>query len=227
MVIAMGTRAITYSRVSTTDQATSGLGLEAQRSTMATYCQHKGWATTAATDEGASGKTMNRPGLMAALEALDRGDADVLVVATLDRLSRSIVDFVAIQERAAKRGWSFVLLDLDVDTTTPTGEMMATVMAAVAQLERKLIGQRTSKAMQAKKARGDRLGQPVSMAGQIRTRIATERADGRTLQAIADGLMADNVPTARGGSAWRPSTIAAVLRSVALDAECQSVRMSA
>ena len=150
----MGTRAITYSRVSTTDQATSGLGLEAQRSTMATYCQHKGWATTAATDEGASGKTMNRPGLMAALEALDRGDADVLVVATLDRLSRSIVDFVAIQERAAKRGWSFVLLDLDVDTTTPTGEMMATVMAAVAQLERKLIGQRTSKAMQAKKARG-------------------------------------------------------------------------
>ena len=91
-------------------------------------------------------------------------------------------------------------------------------MAAVAQCERELIAARTSEALQVKKARGARLGRPVTLPDAVRYRIADERDAGRTLQAIADDLNAEQVPTARGGR-WYPSTIAKVLHSVALDAD--------
>ena len=103
------------------------------------------------------------------------------------------------------------------DTTTPTGEMMANITAVVAQWERRIISQRTSDALQAMNARGVRLGGPVTLPAEIRARIASERADGRTLRAIAAGLVADGIPTARGG-AWHAGTVRAVCASVALDA---------
>jgi hypothetical protein len=65
----------------------------------------------------------------------------------------------------------------------------------------------------AKRAAGVGLGRPQALSPETVTRIINERAAGKTLQAIADGLMLDAVPTARGGSAWRPSPVAAVLRS--------------
>ncbi len=213
----MTARAIAYYRVSTDDQAASGLGLSAQATRIQTAINARGWTLTAIYgDEGRSGKDMRRPELTAALEALDAGHADVLVVAKLDRLSRSVLDFARITERARARGWSVVALDVDVDTSTPTGGLVANITSSVAQWEREIIAARTSEALQALKARGARLGRPVTLPESVRARIVAERDAGRTLTAIADDLNAENVPTARGGR-WYPSTIAKVLESVALD----------
>jgi len=212
-------RAISYVRVSTEEQATSGLGLEAQTSTVRKAVDARDWTIVASlADEGASGKNTRRKALTEALTMLDAGEADVLVVAKLDRLSRSSLDFGRMMERAQKRGWSIVALDVDVDTTTPMGELVANIMISVAQFDRKRIAENTAAALQAKKARGARLGRPVAIPDTVRDRIVDERAAGLSLQAIANGLTADCVPTARGGK-WYSSTVVRVLESVELDAE--------
>ena len=178
----------------------------------------RGWELVASlSDEGRSGATLNRPELAKALNMLDRGDADALVVAKLDRLSRSVLDFASITQRAKRRGWVVVALDVDVDTATPTGELVANITSSVAQWERRIIAARTSEAMQAMKARGVRLGRPVELAADVRHRIATERAAGDSLRIIAARLNAEAVPTVRGGK-WYASTVRAVLGSLDLDA---------
>lgn len=217
-------RAIAYHRVSTDEQAESGNGLDAQRSTIARAIAHREWALVAEmTDEGRSGSNLNRPALLDALDRLDLGEADVLVVAKLDRLSRSVLDFAAIAQRAKRRGWSVVALDVDVDTTTPTGELVANITSSVAQWERRIIGQRTSEALQAMKARGIRLGRPVKLPGDVRIQIATRRAAGASLRSLADELNDQGIPTALGAT-WHASTVRAVLRSLDLDCALEEAR---
>jgi hypothetical protein len=149
---------------------------------------------------------------VAALEALRQHRADTLVVSKLDRLSRSLVDFAGLMERASRENWALVALDLGVDTTTPTGEMVANVMATFAQFERRLIGQRTREALAEKRRAGTRLGRPPTISGEVASRIADQYAAGMTLRAIADGLTGDGIPTVQGGVRWYPSTVAGVLR---------------
>jgi DNA invertase Pin-like site-specific DNA recombinase len=212
-------KVIAYHRVSTDKQADSGNGLDAQAATIGQAIAARGWELVATlTDEGRSGSNMNRPALTDALDRLDRGQADVLAVAKLDRLSRSVRDFATLVERAKRGGWSLVALDIDVDTSTPTGELMANIYGSVAQWERRIIAQRTAEGMQAMKARGVRLGRPVELADDVRHRIAADREAGKTLRAIADALNADDVPTVRGVR-WYASTVRAVLGSLALDAD--------
>jgi DNA invertase Pin-like site-specific DNA recombinase len=129
-----------------------------------------------------------------------------------------VSDFCALVERSRREGWQLSVLDLGVDTSTATGELIAHVMASLAQFERRLVGERTSAALQALKARGVRLGRPVRLPTAVRDRIVQARQDGSTLQAIVDALTDDHVPTAQGGARWYPSTIRAVLASVELDA---------
>lgn len=217
-------RAVTYLRVSTDEQASSGLGIVAQRDALRRALDVRGWDHVAEhADEGLSGSTLNRPALGEALETLKRKQADVLLVSKLDRLSRSVADFAALSEQARRQGWAIVALDVGVDTSTPGGELIANVMSSVAQWERKVIGERTSAALQAKKAQGARLGRPVKLAQDVRERIALERAEGRSFQAIADGLTADGIPTARGGR-WYSATVRAVLLSVGYDIEAKVAR---
>jgi DNA invertase Pin-like site-specific DNA recombinase len=176
---------------------------------MRVECERRGWELLRiATDAGASGKTLNgRPELAAALVALDAGEADLLLAAKLDRVSRSVLDFANLMARADRRGWRIVVLDVNVDTTTASGELMATVVAAFAQYERRLIGQRTRDALAAKRAAGVILGRPRTLDPAVRERIVAERASGRGLRAIAEGLNAEGVPTAQGGARWYASTV--------------------
>lgn len=204
-------RALGYVRVSTDDQVNSGLGLDAQRRTLRAEADRRGWHLELVVEEGHSAKDLNRPALAGALVQLDRRQADVLVVAKLDRLSRSVADFGGLLDRAGKRGWSVVCLDLGVDTTTPVGEFTANVVASASQYERRLIGQRTRDALAERKAQGVRLGRPLQIPSPVVTRIRTEHDAGRSLRTIAAGLSADGVPTARGGSAWSSSTVQRVL----------------
>ena len=141
---------------------------------------------------------------------LGAGKAQVLMVSKLDRLSRSVMDFASIVERSQREGWAIVALDLGVDTSTPSGELVANVMASVAQWERKVIGQRTKDALAVKRSEGVRLGRPVSLPEVIRERILADRLDGRSYRAIAEALNAEGVPTAQGGREWYAATVRAV-----------------
>lgn len=219
---------IAYTHVSTEEQAVSGLGLADQRGVIDAEAQRRGWTDVVhLADEGYSAKNLSRPAIGEALAMLSSGAASVLVVSKLDRLSRSLLDFAALMERAAKEGWQLVVLDLNVDTTTPSGQLVAHVMGAFAQYERQLIGARTSAALQQKKRQGARLGRPRMLPASVVERICQERAQGGSLRAIAAGLTADAVPTAKGGLVWQVSTVAGVLKSVDLDAEAQAARQVA
>lgn len=213
-------KVIGYLRVSTEEQAISGLGLADQRAVIDAEASRRDWSEVEyLADEGYSARNMSRPAISTALDALRTGDASVLVVSKLDRLSRSLLDFATLMERANKEGWQLVVLDLALDTTSPSGQLMANVMACFAQYERQLIGARTSAALQQLKRQGVRLGRPRSLPAAVVERIVAERQSGRTMAAIADGLNSDDVATARGGARWYPSTVKAVLRSAQLDAK--------
>jgi DNA invertase Pin-like site-specific DNA recombinase len=207
-------RVIGYVRVSTEEQQRSGAGLAAQRKAILDECHRRGWELVdVIEDPGYSAKDMRRPGVKAALEALKRKQADALVVAKLDRLSRSMIDFTRVMATAQKQSWALVALDCAVYTTTPAGEAMAHVLATFAQFERRLIGQRTRDALAAKRAQGVRLGRPRVMSPRVRESIVAWRERGMSLAEIARTLNAEEIPTAQGGSRWYPSTVRAVLTS--------------
>jgi DNA invertase Pin-like site-specific DNA recombinase len=162
-------------------------------------------------DAGYSAKDMKRPGVQEALRALEAGEARALVVAKLDRLSRSMLDFAALMATAQKQSWALVALDCAVDTSTPAGEAMPHVLATFGQFERRLIGQRTREAIAAKKAAGVRLGRPPSVPQSVVRHIQRQRARGDTLRKIADDLNAARVPTAQGRKEWYAATVRHVL----------------
>lgn len=214
--MAMSTSAVGYVRVSTAEQAASGAGLGAQRAAITSECERRGWSLAAIhEDAGASGGTMRkRPALAEALTQVEAKPERVLVVAKLDRLSRSIVDFATLMQRARKRGWRIVVLDFGVDTTTPNGELVANVLVSVAQWERRMIGLRTKEALAVKKSQGVRLGRPPSVPSDLVERIRALRTDGLTYAAIASRLNEEGVPTGQGGKRWWPSTVRAITRQV-------------
>jgi DNA invertase Pin-like site-specific DNA recombinase len=214
----MTTRVIGYVRVSTDEQHSSGAGLGAQRSAIENECTRRGWELLriVGEDAGASSATLDRKGLTSALEVLDAGKADVLVIAKLDRLSRSVVQGAQVMDRAKRKGWSLVALDFGLDTTTPAGEMVANVILSTAQYERRLIGERTRAALAAKKAAGVRLGRPQALSDELVRRIRADRQAGQSFGAIARALEAEGVATARGGKAWHASTVKAVCESQAV-----------
>jgi DNA invertase Pin-like site-specific DNA recombinase len=206
--------AIGYARVSTEEQATSGLGLSAQRAALEDECRRRHLPLLALyEDAGLSGKSLARPALSEALAALDRGEATVLMVAKLDRLTRSVHDATGLMLRADKAGWGLVALDVAVDTTTPQGAAMAQVLAVFAELERRLIGQRTRDALAVRKSQGARLGRPRSLDPEIRRRIRSEHEAGLAFAEIARRLNAAKVPTAQGGAKWYPATVRHIVNS--------------
>ncbi len=205
---------IGYCRVSTGEQALSGLGLADQRMRIRDMARAREWRITRIVeDEGQSAGTLERPGLTVALEALIAGKADGLVVAKLDRLSRSTVDLGLLLEWFADHDKAFVSLDLGVDTTTAGGQLVVNVLGAVAQWERATIAERTRAALAQLKAQGKPVGRPsVADDPELAARIKRMREDDEmTLRQIADQLTAEGIPTARGAAKWAPSAVQTVL----------------
>ena len=200
-------RAVLYHRVSTEDQCASGAGIEAQRQATESVCQYKGWEAVASIDEGGySGKNTERPGLHQALTMLAHGHADVLVVSKLDRLSRSVQDFLSLMSRAQREGWDLCIRDLDLDTSHPNGRMVLTIMSALSQWEREMIGLRTKEALAVKKAQGVKIGRSP-MDESVRRRIQELRRLQLSYARIAETLNEEGVPTSQGGSKWRDSSV--------------------
>jgi DNA invertase Pin-like site-specific DNA recombinase len=208
-------RLIGYLRVSTDEQADSGAGLAAQEEQLRRAFEYEGWELVELVrDEGVSGKDLHREGLRGALERIVAGEADGLVVSKLDRLTRSVVDFGDLLEWFDVAEAAFVALDLRLDTSTPTGAMVAHVLVVVAEWERRTIGQRTKDAMAAKRRNGEATGLPSlwdDAHAALRERILELHAGGSTRAAIARQLNQECWPTLRGASEWRPSALQVVL----------------
>ena len=214
---------VAYYRVSTEKQGRSGLGLEAQHETVQQALNGGAWELVAEFVEVESGtrKGDNRPELDKA-PARCRVMGAKLIVANVSRLTRS----VAFLSRLLEAGVDVRFCDLP-QIEGPTGKFMLQQMAAVAELEAGLIGDRTRKALAAAKARGVRLGNPANLknadAGRLngrsaRTRIANDRAfdlapivrelqaaGATSLRQIAAGLNARGVRTTQGGQ-WSANT---------------------
>lgn len=200
---------IGYLRVSTEEQAHSGLGLEAQRECIQRYADARGWDVVWHVDEGLSAKSLDRPQLQASLTRLHippkRRDVDGIVVAKLDRLSRSVHDFSGILKLASACKWAVVAIDLGVDTNTPTGRLVANVMMSVAEWEREIIGERTSVAMQAAKRQGRHMGRVSILPQSTGDRLLALRAK-HTLAGTAAQLNAEGLTTATGAR-WSANTV--------------------
>ena len=202
-------RVLGYARCSTNEQAESGLGLAAQEATIRSECQRRGWVLVdVVTDEGESGKSLDRQGLQSALARVADHDVDGLVAAKLDRISRSVRDFADLLEWFSATGASLVAVDVGVDTSTPGGKLVCGVFSAVSEWERDVIASRTRDGLAALRAQG----RPISRAAvadhpKLAKRIRKMRDSGKTYQAIADALNKGKVPTLRGAAEWTVSGV--------------------
>jgi len=212
----MSLKLIGYTRVSKENKSGIGVSLDEQRSWLEAEAERRGaFLEIVSEGDGISARKMsNRPALIDALKRLDKGEANGLVVKKLDRLARNVADFLTILERSRRGRWALIIGDLDIDTSTPLGEAMATVGATFAQLERARISERTKDALAHKKKQGVRLGRPALLPMETVSEIKKLRGSGKTLQAIADLLNERGVPTAHNGRKWYPSAIRYTLERV-------------
>jgi len=221
-------RVVAYYRVSTDAQGRSGLGLEAQRDTIARLCGAREWEIIAEFTEVESGKRHDRPELVAAMHRAKVTGA-TLVIAKLDRLSRSAAFLTALQES----GTPFVAADMPEACETTVG-----ILAVIARSERNAIARRTKEALAAAKARGVQLGNPngaaalrragrgnVAALEAVRAKAASRADDyapiladvraagAASLSAIARELNKRGIVTPRGGD-WHPSSVQRLLTRI-------------
>ncbi|MBM4438126.1 MAG: recombinase family protein [Actinobacteria bacterium] len=226
------TKAIGYIRVSTEEQASEGISLDAQRSALVAYAAMRGLDLVAIVEDAgvSAGKPLEeRPGGKRVLDAV--GDVQAVITLKLDRLFRDCVDCLTVTGAWDKAGVALHLIDMGgqaIDTSTAMGRFFLTVMAGAAEMERNLIRGRTRSAMAHKKAQGEAVGRPalgfeirdgklvqVKAEAELVARVKALRAGGATLQEIADLLNREGVPTKRGGQ-WATSTLSGLLRREAL-----------
>jgi DNA invertase Pin-like site-specific DNA recombinase/cell division septation protein DedD len=175
-------------------------------------CERNEWELVEVVTDRENGGSLDRPGLSYALERIAEGKARGLVVSDLRRLSRSIVDLGALMEWFRDAKAALVALDLGVDTSTPGGHDLAATLITLSEWERERIARRTRSGLAAVRASGRSTGRPaVADRPALVERITAMRGARMTLQAIADQLNAEGVPTLRGGMMWRPSSVQAAL----------------
>jgi len=216
-------KVIGYIRVSTQEQATEGVSLEAQRRRIEQWAElNEGEVEHIYEDAGISGKTISaRPGLIQALEAATRGKA--LVVYSFSRLARSTRDMLAIGDRLTVQKADLVSISERFDTTTAAGKLMFRMLAVLAEFERDIISERTKGALAARKAQGVKLGSPkprngAVVAARARTAAARERdapllvlAGAGRLEDRAARLNAAGYRTA-GGRPFTKGTVSRMLK---------------
>ena len=187
-----------YARTSTDHQEN---GMEDQQLKLRAWADQRGGSSEMHTEE-ASGKSLaKRPVLVEVLGELD-ANGGTLVVTTLTRLSRSTVDFFNMVRRADREGWSIAVLDMDLDTSTATGKLIAGILVQVGEWEAEVLSERVKDGLARARANGVRLGRPSKVPEETRRLIDMLRRQGMTWQAIAEKLNEDGVPTPSGRGNW-------------------------
>jgi DNA invertase Pin-like site-specific DNA recombinase len=173
-----------YARVSTTNH---GQDVTVQTRELEQFAQARGWQLVDTyTDTGVSGAKDSRPELNRLMGDAHRRKFDVVAVWKFDRFARSVSHLLRALETFSALGIAFVSLSEQMDTTTPTGKMVFTVLGAVAELERSLIAERVRAGLRNARAKGKTLGRPrVSMDS---ARISRRQAEGASLRQIAGEL---------------------------------------
>jgi DNA invertase Pin-like site-specific DNA recombinase len=200
-----------YTRVSTTGQADNGHSLSAQEAAIQSAAEQRGWKIHWVPDT-ASGKSMDRPGMDYALSLLKSGQAQGIVAAKLDRISRSVLDFANLLEQAQREGWNIVILDNGLDLSTPYGRLAVGILMQFAQFEREMISQRTKDGLAAAKGKGIVPGPKSKVSEDTVELIMQLRAQGWTLGRIAHKLTETGVelPSGRKG-VWSATQVGRVL----------------
>ena len=151
-------KAIGYIRVSTRDQADSGASLASQRTKIEAYAVlHDLELVEVIEDAGFSAKSLDRPGMTALLRLIRGRKIGVVIVAKLDRITRSVRDLGELIELFQRSGVEFASVADHIDTSTASGRLVLNVMGSVSQWEREAIGERTSEALAAMRANGKRV----------------------------------------------------------------------
>ena len=229
-------RLIGYVRVSTEEQASEGVSLAAQRDRLAAYATAHGFDLVAVVeDAGVSGRVApdKRPEMARALARIRRGEADGLVAIKLDRISRSTRDVLALADDAQRLGWRLVTVSEALDTGSATGRFTLTILAALAELERAQISERTQAALaqvaregrqrsrhapfgyrtEAQAGSKARLVEDPAEQGILRTILDLD-ADGLGARRIANTLNQSGTTNPRTLGPWTHGTVAAILRTV-------------
>lgn len=213
-----------YVRVSTERQADFGVSLQAQTEKIHAMAVVQGLEVAqVVADAGESAKSIERPGLERLLELVDAGRVRTVIIAKLDRLTRSVKDLADLLERFQRHGVALVSVAESLDTASAAGRLVLNIMTAVSQWEREAIGERTATALQHKRRHGQvfnhtpygfiRVGDslvPDAAEQAVICRIRLYRSNGYSLRQIADALNADAVPTKRR-SKWFAQTVKDVL----------------
>jgi site-specific DNA recombinase len=220
--------ALGYVRVSTDKQAEAGLSLEAQSAKIRAMAVVRGTdVADVIIDAGESAKSLDRPGMTWLLAQVDAGEVHTVIIAKLDRLTRSVADLADLLQRFERRRVALISVAEQLDTSSAVGRLMLNIMVSVSQWEREAIGERTRDVMRHKKAKGERVGtlpfgfQVVAgTKGQLEpnpaeqhklARLQALRATGRSLRRVADDATAEGL-TNRRGTPFRFQSVARALR---------------
>ena len=218
-------KAVGYTRVSTDKQADHGVSLEAQIEKIRAMAVVQGAELLEVITDAESAKSLDRPGMTRLLAMVDRGEVQTVIITKLDRITRSVVDLGTLLERFKRHDVSLVSMAESLDTGSAAGRLVMNIMASVSQWEREAIAERTATALQFKKRHHrvfnhtpfgfTRDGDALVLCPEEQAtigRVKAWRVAGWTLQAIADLLNEDGVPTKRGNQ-WAPQTVANVVSS--------------
>jgi DNA invertase Pin-like site-specific DNA recombinase len=221
-------KAVGYIRVSTQEQASEGVSLDAQREKIKTYCQLRGLDLVGVmADPGvsASKKLESRSGGAEILRCLKQGKAQTVVAYKLDRLFRNAADCLTVVEQWHKRDVSLHLVDQGgqtVDTGSAMGKFFLTILAGCAEMERNLISERTVAALNHKRGKGERIGEipygKQAKHGMLEDNPAEQRAISRIVQLRTAGESLRNIAKRLSkegfkprGSKWHLTTVGRIL----------------
>jgi DNA invertase Pin-like site-specific DNA recombinase len=186
--------------------------LEAQAEVIAQACGARGFDLVEVVHERepANGKALSRPGLTYALERVAKGEAAALVVSELSRITRSAAELGAVIRAVRRLNARLVAVAQALDTEDIDGRLAAELLVEVSRWEAMRLSERTRNGLEAARRNGRSTGRPaVADNPDLKERIIQMRSQGMTLQAIADRLNQEGVPTVRGGALWRHSSVQA------------------
>lgn len=169
-------RAAIYVRVSTDGQNTEG-----QETELKEYAKHRGWEVTRIFRDKMSGAKSSRPALDELMGDAKKRKTDIVLVWRFDRFARSVSHLLQALETFRAVGVEFVSISEQIDTASPAGKLVFTILGAVAELERSLIGERVRSGLRNAKAKGKRLGRPPlrELTAGLVTQVKRDRRRGR------------------------------------------------